>query len=227
MIKAILTDIEGTTSSISFVKDVLFPYAFDQLPTYLAEHADNPAVAKCLSEITEIAQLKNPQLKDFVAVLRQWIDEDKKITPLKSLQGLIWQAGYSNGDFKAHLYLDAYENLKRWQAAGILLYVYSSGSIKAQELFFSHTEFGDISQWFTGFFDTTSGAKRESQSYRNIVAALNLPPEEILFLSDIEEELDAAKIIGINTCWVQRESNLLSLEHPIVNSFDEIVVASL
>ena len=224
MIKAIVTDIEGTTSSLSFVKDVLFPYARSQLRKFVAEHKDEAQVRELLQE----AKLEaGGGLSDDEIVERMilWIDEDKKVTPLKSLQGLIWEQGYQNGDFTGHIYDDAVEKLKEWHAQGIRLYVYSSGSVYAQKLLFGHTDHGDLTPLFDGYFDTHIGHKREADAYRHIVNELNLPAEAILFLSDIQEELDAARAAGMQTVWLVREGNLSTVsEHQQVNSFESISV---
>src|SRR5512139_3677135 len=133
MTKAILTDIEGTTSSLSFVKDVLFPYARERMAEFVRQHAQDPAVSKELEEVRRLSG-KNLSEPEVIEQLIRWIDEDKKITPLKSLQGMIWEDGYKKGDFKGHMYDDAVRHLKRWQQAGIRLYVFSSGSVQAQKL---------------------------------------------------------------------------------------------
>ncbi|MFU8787434.1 MAG: acireductone synthase [Methylobacter sp.] len=224
MIKAIITDIEGTTSSILFVKDVLFPYARAHLADYVRRHADDPQVKTLLDDVckdvgTELST------EDIIAQLNQWIDEDKKATPLKSLQGLIWEAGYRQGDFKGHLYADAAEKLKQWKAEGLDLYIYSSGSVYAQKLLFAHTEYGDLTPLFSGYFDTHIGAKKEQQSYDNIAARLALPAYQLLFLSDIKEELDAAKAAGFETIWLVRDSIPdPQAEHRQVGSFGQISV---
>ena len=137
--------------------------------------------------------------------LIRWIDEDKKITPLKSLQGMIWQNGYKKGDFKGHLYEDAVRHLKKWKQAGLQLYVFSSGSVQAQKLLFGHTAYGDLTPLFSGYFDTTLGSKRAAESYRKIAAAIGMAPADILFLSDIEEELDAAQVAGMRVRWLVRD----------------------
>lgn len=137
MIKAIVTDIEGTTSSLSFVKDVLFPYARAHLAEFVRSHADEAEVKALLDDARAEAGA-DLDTKQLIKQLIQWIDEDRKITPLKSLQGLIWEAGYRQGDFAGHLYSDAVQNLVKWHADGIALYVYSSGSVHAQKLLFGH-----------------------------------------------------------------------------------------
>ena len=196
MIKAIVTDIEGTTSSLSFVKDVLFPYARAKLPDYIRQHAGNLNIKQVLIDTCNEACI-DLEMEAAIRQLIQWIDQDKKITPLKALQGLIWEAGYRQGDFKGHLYQDAIDKLKAWKANGISLYVYSSGSVLAQKLLFGHTEAGDLTPLFSGFFDTNMGGKKEPNSYRKIADEIAHPTANLLFLSDIEEELDAAKAVGL------------------------------
>ncbi|MCB1728275.1 MAG: acireductone synthase, partial [Gammaproteobacteria bacterium] len=138
MIQAILTDIEGTTSSISFVKDVLFPYAREHMRDFVQTHADEVPVRQALDDVDNaVGHLLNTE--DAIDQLIMWIDQDRKITPLKALQGLIWEAGYRDGDFHGHVYPDAVDRLRRWQADGLRLYVYSSGSVYAQKLLFGHT----------------------------------------------------------------------------------------
>ncbi|MBP1762432.1 MAG: Enolase-phosphatase [Firmicutes bacterium] len=226
MIKAIVTDIEGTTSSLSFVKEVLFPYARANLADFVHHHKDEPQVKTLLEEsCMEIgAELETGQL---IAQLIQWIDEDKKVTPLKSLQGLIWEAGYQKGDFKGHVYPDAAAYLKVWKAKGLDLYIYSSGSVYAQKLLFAHTEYGDLTPLFSGYFDTHTGGKKEQESYCKIAEQLGLPADQILFLSDIKEELDAAKAAGFKTLWLTRDSAPdAQAEHRQISSFDQISINS-
>lgn len=222
MIEAIVTDIEGTTSSLSFVKDVLFPYARTHLADYVASHADEPQVRMLLDDVARLMG-GTPDRAAIVEQLRAWIDADQKITPLKSLQGLIWLEGYRNGDFTGHIYEDAVRNLKAWHAQGYQLYVYSSGSVQAQKLLFGHSDFGDLTPLFSGYFDTHIGGKREADSYRRIAAALGFPADRILFLSDIREELDAAREAGMATRWLVREQvPNLDAEHPQVAHFDAV-----
>lgn len=222
MIKAIVTDIEGTTSSLSFVKDVLFPYARAHLPDYIRRHQGDANVATLLND----ARREAGSELDSEALIVQfidWIDRDQKITPLKSLQGLIWEAGYQQGDFKGHVYEDAARQLQAWKAAGYALYIYSSGSVYAQKLLFGHTDYGDITPLFSGYFDTHIGGKRETESYSRIAEQIQCQPEEILFLSDIKEELDAARQAGFNTCWLIREQAAdTKADHSQVSDFDAI-----
>lgn len=224
MIKAIVTDIEGTTSSLSFVKEVLFPYARANLADYVRNHKDEPPVKSVLEEsCKEVGtELDTEQL---IAQLIQWLDEDKKVTPLKSLQGLIWERGYQKGDFNGHVYPDAAAYLKAWQAQGLDLYIYSSGSVYAQKLLFAHTEYGDLTPLFSGYFDTHIGGKKEKESYCKIAKQLGIPADQILFLSDIKEELDAAKAAGFQTLWLIRDNTAdPQAEHRQINSFDLVAL---
>jgi len=217
-IKAILTDIEGTTSAVSFVFDVLFPYAARHLPGFVSEHAAEPAVAEQVEAVRHESGEPEASVERVVAILLEWIAEDRKATPLKALQGMVWEQGYRAGQLKGHVYPDAVEALRRWHAEGYRLYVYSSGSIQAQKLIFGCSEAGDLSPLFSGYFDTTSGPKREAGSYRRIVEAIGLPAEEVLFLSDVVQELDAAREAGLPTIGLAREGGELT-GHPTVASF--------
>jgi enolase-phosphatase E1 len=224
MIKAILTDIEGTTSSLSFVKDVLFPYARERMAEFIRQHAQEAAVRKELEEVRRLSG-KNLSEPEVIEQLIRWIDEDKKITPLKSLQGMIWEDGYKKDAFKGHMYEDAVRHLKQWKQAGVRLYVFSSGSVQAQKLLFAHTEYGDLTPLFSGYFDTTIGNKREADSYRKIAEAIGAPPGDILFLSDIREELDAARAAGMQVTWLVRDGVLNpDATHRQVRNFDEITL---
>jgi enolase-phosphatase E1 len=222
MIKAILTDIEGTTSSLSFVKDVLFPYAAEHLPDFVRSHRDEPPVAALLEDARAVAGGVGDE-EALIAQLLEWIATDRKITPLKALQGLIWEEGYARCDFRGHIYADAARRLRDWHSAGLRLYVYSSGSVHAQKLLFGHTDYGDLTPVFAGFFDTRIGVKRERESYRAIASEIGLPPAEILFLSDIREELDAARDAGMATTALRREGVTGPFgDHPVVADFDGV-----
>jgi len=222
MIKAIVTDIEGTTSSISFVHEVLFPYARAHIAEYVRAHANDPQVTVHLNDVRREAE-QDLDLDGVIVQLIQWIDQDKKVTPLKALQGLIWEKGYRERDFHGHIYPDAYAQLSHWHAAGIKLYVYSSGSVYAQKLLFGHTEYGDLNNLFSGYFDTAIGAKQAAESYRRILAQLNLAGKQVLFLSDVEQELAAAAEAGMQTYWLVRDAiPKQGASFHQVNSFNEI-----
>jgi enolase-phosphatase E1 len=202
----ILTDIEGTTSSISFVKDVLFPYARRVLPAFVRTRGNDPEVRRWLDAV---AMENGGMCQDgmIVETLQGWIDEDRKHTALKALQGMLWEQGYRSGDFTAHVYADAVEALRRWHDAGHRLVVYSSGSVAAQRLLFRHSDAGDLLPLFDGFFDTAVGHKREADSYRGIARSLAQLPDGIVFLSDVVEELDAAREAGMRTVLVDRRED--------------------
>ena len=228
MLPVILTDIEGTTSSISFVKDVLFPYARRELPRFVAAHGHEPEVRRWLDQVA----LENGGLCQdamIVETLQGWIDQDRKHTALKALQGMVWEAGYANADFTAPLYPDVPPALARWHAAGHALAVYSSGSVPAQKLLFAHTDGGDLTGLFSGWFDTAVGGKREADSYARIAQALDTAPGDILFLSDVVAELDAAREAGLRTTLIDRREDYpqprtgeAAHGHPRATGFDGV-----
>ncbi len=204
--RVVLTDIEGTTSSISFVKDVLFPYARRALPGFVREHGQQPQVRQWLDAVaSECGGICTDAV--IVETLQGWIDEDRKHTALKALQGMIWEAGYRDADFTAHIYPDAAPALRRWHADGRALYVYSSGSVPAQKLFFGHSDAGDLRALFSGWFDTEIGGKREQPSYARIAEAIGVAPAQIVFLSDVVAELDAARAAGLDTVLIDRRDD--------------------
>ncbi|MDQ6646839.1 MAG: acireductone synthase [Pseudomonadota bacterium] len=223
-IRAVVTDIEGTTSSISFVRDVLFPYARKRLPAFVETHGDTPEVQHWLHEAVKEAGLIEASRQDVIERLLQWIDQDRKSTALKALQGMIWEEGYTAGDYRAHLYPEVAVRLREWRADGLRLYVYSSGSVRAQQLFFRYSEAGDLSPLLAGYFDTETGPKREPASYTRIAEAIEEQPQHILFLSDIAEELDAAQAAGFHAGWLIRESQPApeAPRHPVYADFDAI-----
>ncbi|WP_404338264.1 acireductone synthase [Sphingomonas sp. MMS12-HWE2-04] len=190
---AILLDIEGTTSSIAFVADELFPYAAKHLADFVASNSET--VAPILAQVPG---------DDPVATLLAWIKDDRKETPLKTLQGLIWAQGYAEGMLKGHVYPDTPEALRRWHAAGLPVYIYSSGSIAAQKLIFGHSIVGDLTPLLSGYFDTTTGPKRDSDSYTKIVDALDMAPSAVLFVSDLPAEVDAAREAGLQALLIDR-----------------------
>jgi enolase-phosphatase E1 len=215
-VRAILTDIEGTTSSISFVKEVLFPYARRAMPDFVAARRDDPSARTWLHGVAHElgASLEQTDDATLVATLQRWIDEDRKHTALKALEGMIWETGFRERHFTAHLYPDAAQALRGWHARGLPLFVYSSGSVAAQQLLFGHSDAGDLTPLFSGWFDTQVGGKREEASYRTIAARIaeiseirDRPAEHILFLSDVIEELDAARAAGLQTALLDRRED--------------------
>jgi len=222
-IDAIVTDIEGTTTRITFVTEVLFPFARRHMAEFVREQAAEPEVKAELDAVREQEGRPDATDEEVVAILQGWMDEDRKATPLKTLQGLIWVRGYETGELRGHVYPDAVEALKRWHREGRKLYVYSSGSVAAQKLLFGHSEAGDLTLLFSGYFDTKVGMKREAASYRHIAEELGLPAERILFLSDIPMELTAARTAGMRTVGLLRDSDpMAAMEGDWVRAFSEI-----
>jgi enolase-phosphatase E1 len=226
-IKYILTDLEGTTTSIHFVHKILFPYFLANMA--LAERLlAAPAQAEILANIlltakNEAIALPNLSAASAADLLACWCREDRKQPDLKVMQGLVWAAGYASGELKGHFYADVPKALARWQAQGVGLGIYSSGSVGAQKLLVKYSEFGDLSAYFANYFDTAVGHKREAQAYQNIQAQLQIPAKNILFLSDIKEELDAAAAAGMQTIQLVREGDLYHSGHPQYRDFNEIL----
>lgn len=223
-IKAIVTDIEGTTSSIDFVHQVLFPYAARELPGFVLSSHAHPDIATLLDEVRSSAREYDASIDRVVEILLEWINEDRKTTALKSLQGHVWRHGYERGDFTGHVYDDAVDRLRRWSNEGIDLYVYSSGSVGAQELLFGYSDAGDLRPLFKGYFDTQIGHKKEADSYLSIVNSLGWPAENILFLSDVAEELDAAAEAGMQTTQLVRQDDVVVGAHRVAADFNEVII---
>ena len=227
----VLTDIEGTTSSIAFVKDVLFPYARRELPRFVREHGRDPDVRRWLDVVAaENGGICSDDV--IVETLQGWIDQDRKHTALKALQGMLWREGYERGDYRGHIYGDAAQALRGWAARGHRLAVFSSGSVGAQKLLFGHSEAGDLVPLFSAFFDTEIGHKRDADSYRLIADALDRRPPDIVFLSDVVEELDAAREAGMRTVLLDRREDYPRPReeaacngHQRVETFDRIALA--
>jgi enolase-phosphatase E1 len=212
---AVLTDIEGTTTPIAFVHEVLFPYARARLPGWCKVHCDAPVIG-------EVARLAPGAM--VVETLLGWMDRDEKITPLKTIQGMIWAEGYARGEIVGDLYPDVAPALRRWANGGVRLYVYSSGSVDAQKLLFGHSHAGDLTPLFQGFFDTKVGPKREAMSYASICRGASVAGGEFLFLSDVEAELDAAAAAGMQTCQLVRfqDKTIASTRHQVAADFAEV-----
>jgi len=174
---------------------------------YIGKYSNDPAIASLLDDVKRVMQRPDATLQDVIAQIELWTDEDKKITPLKAIQGHIWKGGYQNGDYYGHVYADAYEKLKDWHESEIELYIFSSGSVYAQKLLFTHTEYGDLMPLFSGYFDTDIGAKTDPKSYATIAERIGYRAAEIVFLSDIEPELDAVESAGLSTVWLVRDGN--------------------
>ncbi|MBV9271969.1 MAG: acireductone synthase [Candidatus Eremiobacteraeota bacterium] len=222
--KAVLSDIEGTTGSIAFVHDVLFPYADARLDGFVQSNATDKEVAAALRAAAQEAGIDAADRDAVTKQLHEWIAADAKVTPLKTIQGLIWAHGYAARELKGHVYPDAAELLRRWHDAGVLLYIYSSGSVAAQKLIFGHSIEGDLTPLLSGYFDTTTGPKRDARSYATIARIAGVAPAEMLFLSDSEAELDAARATGMQTIQLARTSDgtQRSDRHDVAASFLDI-----
>ncbi len=233
--KVILLDIEGTTTPIDFVHKTLFPFAKEKIGGFVAENFDEIK--------SEIAQLKTEYKNDFseqiygrdfredapetvAEYLKFLIEIDRKSTPLKSIQGKIWQKGYESGELESVVFADVPRAFEKWKAEEKQIAVYSSGSVLAQKLIFKYSNFGDLTGFISGYFDTHTGHKRETESYVKIAHALNHPPKRIAFVSDVTAELDAAKTAGCETFLSIREGNAQvedQRKHKAIHSFDEIL----
>ncbi len=235
MIRGILLDIEGTTSSVSFVFDVMFPFVRRELAGWLQANVGSPAYLQAVDQIARDAGHPSAEAwlsnnaaqaqEQVIAEVTRLMDGDIKATGLKMLQGLIWEAGFASGELTAEVYPDVPPALRQWNEAGFDVRIYSSGSVAAQKLFFGHTIVGDLLPMFRGHYDTQIGGKKESASYAAIARQMEMPPEQILFVSDIVAELDAAKAAGLQTVLSIRPGNAPAPAdhcHPAVTSFAEI-----
>ncbi|HEX6044752.1 MAG TPA: acireductone synthase [Pyrinomonadaceae bacterium] len=228
--KGILLDIEGTTTPIAFVHDVLFSYARAHVGDYLAQHADEAAadVAQLREEHRNDVEQPPPLTDDTasVATYVNWlIDRDRKSTGLKSLQGKIWREGYRQGTLKSQVFDDVRPAFERWREANLRISIFSSGSTLAQQLLFAHSEAGDLTPFISDYFDTNVGRKADPESYRRIAKTIELPPDEILFISDVVAELEAANTAGMKTLLSIRPGNQPQPNTDrfrIIHAFDEI-----
>ena len=222
----ILMDIEGTTSSISFVKDILFPYFLSNIDE-INKLANIKEVKYAFGQVLRI--VKKEENKDIttseevIKQLKKWCEQDLKITPLKTLQGILWQKGYQNGELLGHVYDDVPISLDKWKENGKKMGVFSSGSVNAQKLLFSHSVKGNLSHFFTHYFDTISGPKRVAETYVLIAKEIALSADRILFLSDVLEELEAADKAGMKTIQIRREDNMQVWKQSAAD-FSEIVL---
>ena len=237
----ILLDIEGTTTPIDFIYEVLFPYARARVKDYLArrfaaedvlldiahlreEHAED---ARKGADPPSLSDENDEAMIDSITAYIHWLmDRDRKSTPLKSLQGKIWEDGYRTDDLKGKVFADVAPAFEEWRRQGKQICIYSSGSVLAQKLLFAHTESGDLTGYIEDYFDTNVGAKKEAESYRRIAYALQRPASEILFISDVTDELDAARIAGLQTALSLRPGNHPvsdERDHKSIHTFDELL----
>jgi enolase-phosphatase E1 len=228
-LRALVTDIEGTTTDLAFVHDRLFPLARAEMPRFVRAHHLDPEHAASFAAVRRAAagEGRDPStvsLDEVLAQLLAWMDADAKVTALKALQGAIWREAYAGGALTSHVYEDVAPAFRRLDAAGVRIHVYSSGSIEAQRLLFRHSAAGDLTPCLAGYFDTTTGPKKEAASYARIAAAIGVPAGEILFVSDAIAELDAARAAGMATLWMVRPgcSEVGPKGHAQASSFEGI-----
>ena len=238
-IQAVVLDIEGTTTPIAFVYEVLFPFVRRHLGQFLAENWDSERVRHAVDRLRHEwtgdvrAGEKPPAWPDAAATQApaalepyvEWLmDRDRKSSGLKLLQGLVWERGYLDGALRSEIFPDVAPALRRWREAGVEISIYSSGSVLAQRLLFGHTAAGDLTPWLSGFFDTAVGAKTESGSYRRIAEALGQAPGSLLFISDVARELEAASSAGWHVLLCRRPGNTPQPDYPagIIEDFAEV-----
>ncbi|WP_406461591.1 acireductone synthase [Streptomyces sp. NBC_01622] len=230
-VDAVVLDIEGTTSATGFVVDVLYPYSRSRFAALLTERADDPAVSRAIAQVRELTGTPDADAVQIEKTLGTWLDEDRKATPLKTLQGIIWSEGFARGDLVSHFYDDVVPALRTWHTAGLRLYVYSSGSVAAQRAWFTSSPEGDLLPLVSGLYDTeNAGPKQEPESYRRIAAATGVEPSRLLFLSDRPGELDAAVAAGWHAVGVRRPGEPYFEQgvgdHAQAGAFDEIGITS-
>lgn len=221
MIKLFLFDIEGTTTDVNFVHKVLFPYSYNCLEQFVLQHQTEPKVMKAIEDVRQTVwdeEQKKLGLYDVIAKLKEWIQKDRKHGALKEIQGLIWDVGYSKGEYKGHLYSDVKPFFAKILSTNTQIGIYSSGSVHAQKLIFGYSVEGDLTPMISYFFDTKVGGKREKSSYEKIAEETKLKPQEIHFFSDIREELVAAKAAGFGVTQLLREGTKSS-EFEGISSF--------
>ena len=231
-VRVVLLDIEGTTTPIAFVHDVLFPYARERLAAWFAGRSpSDPAVREIVDGVRQELAAEQPGVTvsaaTVAAQLLRFMDADRKSRSLKTLQGLIWQRGYERGELQGQVYADVPDAFERWSRAGIGIGIYSSGSVLAQTLLFGHSTAGDLTRYLRWHFDTAVGGKKETSSYARIADRIGHPARDVLFVSDVEAELDAARGAGMQTRLCVRERAAAAgagAAHPIVRGLDEIAV---
>jgi enolase-phosphatase E1 len=226
----VVLDIEGTTSSTSFVVATLYPYSAARFESELLAHPDDPEIRLVIEQTQELAGESSASPTRVANLLREWLAIDRKATPLKTLQGRIWAQGFAAGDLHSHFYPDAIPAIRAWHAAGHRLVIFSSGSITAQHTWFANTPDGNLLPLFEAHFDTMNGGpKRVATSYRHIADELNEDPAELVFFSDLVDELDAARTAGWHTVGVVRDGEPYAAQgvgsHLRVSSFDQVTLA--
>ncbi|PWT87688.1 MAG: acireductone synthase [Acidobacteria bacterium] len=214
-ILVVVCDIEGTTTSLAFVQQVLFPLSRKEIGAFVDSNWESELIGKLRPEISPFTK------ENVIQTLHSWIDSDLKHPVLKEIQGRIWKNGFESGEIRGHVYPDVPENFRKWQARAVRIAIFSSGSVQAQQLIFRYSDAGDLTKYIDAYFDTWVGTKKDPNSYSKIAIRLNVDPANVLFLSDVEVELDAAQTAGMKTIQVLREG-VIPGKHQKVRSFDDI-----
>ncbi len=239
-IRVILLDIEGTTTPIVFVYQTLFPYASRKLESFLREHAQDPEIRSWIQDLYTQQDLdehngleppgwvdhpEEARLRSSVAYGQWLITRDSKCTPLKSLQGKIWQQGFTSGELHGEVFPDVPIAFERWRRQNKIICIYSSGSVLAQQLLFRSTASGDLTSYITAFFDTRVGTKSEGESYKKIAASMSHAPRHFLFISDAAKEIEAARSVGMQATLCERDSRASSspAEGGVIRNFDSVL----
>lgn len=234
--RVLLLDVEGTTTPVDFVTRSLFPYARQHARAFLGARGGDAAVAEDLARLCEensadVARDEAPpwgsgSVEEIVSYVLWLMDRDRKSTGLKALQGRIWEDGYRRGDLRGEVYADVPAAFHRWRESARRIAIFSSGSALAQQLLFRHSTAGDLTPFLDAHFDTTSGPKREAGSYARIADRLGVPPRAVLFVSDVAEELDAAREAGMDTTLCARQALPPAATHRLIRSFDDLAPGS-
>lgn len=236
-IRVILLDIEGTTTPIDFVTKTLFPYASRKIDSFLRENSQYQAVRTLVAELRHQQQEdtkrgfrppdwnqeeQEAEISSAAAYCRWLIEKDSKCTPLKALQGMLWQAGYANGELQGQVYPDVPRAFERWRRQKREIAIYSSGSVLAQRLLFQTTQFGDLTKFIRNYFDTNTGAKQDPESYKKIADSLGLSADGVLFISDAVKEVQAARAVGMYSllCDRAKPSVAPATNSGVAQSFD-------
>ncbi|MFD3375500.1 MULTISPECIES: acireductone synthase [unclassified Streptomyces] len=230
-VDAVVLDIEGTTSATGFVVDVLYPYSRSRFGAVLSERSTDPDVVRAVSQVRDLLGEPDADAVRVEKALHEWLDEDVKATPLKTLQGLIWSEGFARGDLVSHFYDDVVPVLRRWHGDGVRLYVYSSGSVAAQRAWFTSSPDGDLLPLVSALYDTeNAGPKQEPDSYRRIAGSTGVEAGRLLFLSDRPGELDAARAAGWHSVGIRRPGEPYHEQgvgdHAQAGTFDEITIST-
>jgi enolase-phosphatase E1 len=234
-VRALVLDVEGTTTPVAFVYQVLFPFARERAGSFLERSCATPECRAALAQLRaeraaetafDSGHVDDSDPSSNLPYIAWLMDRDRKSPGLKALQGLIWQEGFRSGELRGEVYADVPPAFERWSSGAKAIFIYSSGSVLAQQLLFGSTGAGDLTRFLTGHFDTAVGPKTAADSYRAIAQRVGMHPEDLLFVSDVRAELDAARGAGLQTALCVRSGsvNPESGGHAVITTFDDILV---